>query len=87
MKEIKSHRISLRFFRHPRKRKKAKSAMKRLKTIAKTILRDLDRNFKDNQILHDKYAQKFYLFMRIYYPKEIKQFFQKFNSQESKIRQ
>jgi IS5 family transposase len=65
MKEIKEHRISLRFFRHPRKRKKAKSAMKRLKTIAKTILRDLDRNFKDDMILHDKYAEEFYLFMRI----------------------
>jgi IS5 family transposase len=65
MKEIKAHRISLRFFRHPRKRKKAKSAMKRLRTIAKIILRDLDRNFKDNIVLHEKYAQEFYLFMRI----------------------
>jgi IS5 family transposase len=65
MKEIKGHRISLRFFRHPRKRKKAKSAMKRLKTIAKTILRDLDRNFEDNISIHDKYAERFYLFMRI----------------------
>jgi IS5 family transposase len=65
MKEIKTHRISLRFFRHPRKRKKARGAMKRLKTIAKTILRDLDRNFKEDMALHDKYAQEFYLFMRI----------------------
>jgi len=45
MKEIKGYRISLRFFRHPRKIKKARSAMKRLKTIAKTLIRDLDRNF------------------------------------------
>lgn len=65
LKEIKGHRISLRFFRHPRKRKKARAAMKRLKTIAKTILRDLDRNFKDNDALHNKYAERFYLFMRI----------------------
>ncbi len=65
VKEIKGHRISLRFFRHPRKRKKARAAMKRLKTIAKTILRDLDRNFQDNMILHDKYAERFYLYMRI----------------------
>jgi IS5 family transposase len=36
-----------------------------LKTIAKTILRDLDRNFKDDIAIHEKYAQKFYLFMRI----------------------
>jgi IS5 family transposase len=65
VKEIKQHRISLRFFRHPRKRKKARAAMKRLKTIAKTILRDLDRNFGDNTLLHDKYAERFYLYMRI----------------------
>lgn len=65
IKEIKGHRISLRFFRHPGKRKKARAAMKRLKTIAKTILRDLDRNFKDNDNLHNKYAENFYLFIRI----------------------
>lgn len=63
MKEIKGHRISLRFFRHPRKIKKARSAMKRLKTIAKTLIRDLDRNFTPDQ--QEKYAEKFYLYMRI----------------------
>ncbi len=63
MKEIKGHRISLRFFRHPRKIKKARSAMKRLKTIAKTLIRDLDRNFTQEQ--QEKYADKFYLYMRI----------------------
>ncbi|WP_457746928.1 IS5 family transposase [Sulfurimonas sp.] len=63
MKEIKGHRISLRFFRHPRKIKKARSAMKRLKTIAKTLIRDMDRNFTEKQ--HIKYAQDFYLYMRI----------------------
>ena len=65
MKEIKGHRISLRFFRHPKKRKKAKTAMKRLKTIAKTILRDIDRKFGNNMELHKKYAEKFYLYMRV----------------------
>ena len=63
MKEIKGHRISLRFFRHPRKIKKAKSAMKRLKTIAKTLIRDLDRNFSSEQ--HKEYAKDFYLYMRV----------------------
>jgi len=63
MKEIKGHRISLRFFRHPRKIKKARSAMKRLKTIAKTLIRNMDREFSDEQ--HIKYAEKFYLYMRI----------------------
>jgi IS5 family transposase len=57
MKEIKGHRISLRFFRHPRKIKKAKSAMKRLKSIAKTLIRDLDRNSKDKiYSLHESHA-------------------------------
>ncbi len=63
MKEIKGHRIALRFFRHPRKIKKARSAMKRLRTIAKTLIRDLDRNFNDEQ--HQQYAEDFYLYMRV----------------------
>jgi len=63
MKEIKGHRISLRFFRHPRKIKKARSAMKRLKTIAKTLIRDMDRQFNNEQ--HKKYAESFYLYMRV----------------------
>jgi len=64
-KEIKQHRISLRFFRHPKKRKRAKGAIRRLRTIAKTILRDIDRKFGDNIELHQKYAKDFYLYMRI----------------------
>jgi len=63
MKEIKGHRISLRFFRHPRKIKKAKSAMKRLRTIAKTLIRDIDRNFSSEQQI--AYAEDFYLYMRV----------------------
>lgn len=65
LKEIKAHRIALRFFRHPKKRTKAHKAMKRLKTIAKTLIRDIDRKFKDTMALHQKYAQTFYLFMRV----------------------
>lgn len=64
-KETKELRILLRFFRHPRKIKKALGAMKRLREIAKIILRDIDRKFKDNLELHDKYAQAFYLYMRV----------------------
>lgn len=63
VKEIKSHRITLRFFRHPKKKKKAASAMKRLRTIAKTLIRDLDRHFDDKQ--HKRYSEEFYLFMRV----------------------
>ena len=39
--------------------------MKRLRTIAKTILRDIDRKFGDNLELHNKYATKFYLYIRV----------------------
>lgn len=63
IKEIKGHRITLRFFRHPKKKKKAASAMKRLRTIAKTLIRDLDRHFDDTQ--HKRYSEEFYLFMRV----------------------
>lgn len=62
-KEIKGHRITLRFFRHPKKKKKAASAMKRLRTIAKILIRDLDRHFDDKQ--HKRYSEEFYLFMRV----------------------
>ncbi len=65
LKEIKQHRINLRFFRHPKKITKAKGSMKRLRTIAKTLLRDIDRKFGDNLELHNKYATKFYLYMRV----------------------
>lgn len=65
LKEIKELRILLRFFRHPKKIVKARGAMKRLRAIAKTILKDIDRKFGDDMELHTKYAQRFYLFMRI----------------------
>lgn len=63
VKEIKGHRITLRFFRHPKKKKKAASAMRRLRTIAKILIRDLDRHFDDKQ--HKRYSEEFYLFMRV----------------------
>jgi len=63
VKEIKGHRITLRFFRHPKKKKKASSAMRRLRTIAKILIRDLDRHFDDTQ--HKRYSEEFYLFMRV----------------------
>ena len=63
VKEIKGHRITLRFFRHPKKKKKAIVAMRRLRTIAKVLIRDLDRHFDDRQ--HERYSEDFYLFMRI----------------------
>ena len=64
-KEVKELRILLRFFRHPRKLKKALGAMKRLREIAKILLRDIDRKFEDNMELHARYAEAFYLYMRV----------------------
>lgn len=63
LKEIKGHRINLRFFRHPKKRKKAKASIKRLRTIAKTLIRDMNRKFDDNQII--KYEKDFELYTQI----------------------
>ena len=63
VKEIKGHRISLRFFRHPKKIKKAKSAMKRLKTITGILIRDLSRNMNEAQL--EKYKETFELFLKV----------------------
>lgn len=74
IKEIKKLRIDLRFFKHPKKIKKAMGSMKRLKQIAMIILRDIERKFGELDIhdlnskpmqLHNKYAQSFYLFNRV----------------------
>jgi IS5 family transposase len=43
VKEVKQMRLSLRFFRHVKKRKKATKAMKRLRTIARTLMRECER--------------------------------------------
>ncbi|RDH43838.1 hypothetical protein [Zooshikella ganghwensis] len=43
VKEVKKLRIDLRFYRHVKKRSKAKKALKRLRTIAGTLLRELER--------------------------------------------
>ena len=63
VKEIKEHRIKLRFFRHPKKIKKAKVAMKRLKTITGILIRDLKRNMNEAQL--QKYQETFELFLKV----------------------
>ena len=63
VKEIKAHRISLRFFRHPKKIKKARSAMKRLKTITRILIRDISRKLDDKQL--EKYQETFDLFLKV----------------------
>ena len=63
IKEIKAHRIKLRFFRHPKKIKKARSAMKRLKTIVGILMRDISRNISQEQL--QKYQETFDLFTKV----------------------
>ncbi len=63
MKEIKAHRIKLRFFRHPKKIKKARAAMKRLKTIVGVLMRDISRNLSKEQL--EKYQETFDLFTKV----------------------
>ncbi len=63
VKEIKGHRISLRFFRHPKKIKKAKAAMKRLETIVGILIRDISRKLSTEQL--EKYKETFALFHKV----------------------
>ena len=63
LKEIKEHRITLRFFRHPKKRHKARSAMKRLRTIAGVLMRDMQRSFTSEQ--RESYTEQFSLYTQV----------------------
>ena len=44
--------------------------MKDSEQLQKTILRDIDRKFGDNLELHNKYATKFYLYIRVLLQRE-----------------
>ena len=63
VKEIKGHRISLRFFKHAKKIKKAKSAMKRLQTITRILIRDISRKLDENKL--EAYKETFDLFLKV----------------------
>lgn len=63
VKEIKALRILLRFFRHPRKLTKALGAMKRLRAIAKIIMRDIQRKMSDEQL--SIYSGRFEFYLKV----------------------
>ena len=63
IREIKQHRISLRFFRHPKKIKKAKAAVKRLRTIVGVLIRDITRNLREGHL--QQYQETFVLFEKV----------------------
>jgi len=54
VKEIKKYCLSLRFFRHPKKIKKAKASMRRLRTIASILMRDISRKLTSEQLAKHK---------------------------------
>ena len=63
VKEIKEHRIRLRYFRHPKKIKRAKASMKRLKTIVGILMRDLSRKLPKERLEH--YRETFERFEKV----------------------
>ena len=63
-KEVKSLRLSIRHFRHVKKRVKAKKALRRLRTIARTLIRELRRALP-LLCLFDCYQQDFLLYERV----------------------
>lgn len=63
VKEIKEHRLSLRFFKHPKKIKKAKAAIKRLRTIVGVLIRDISRNLSKEKLA--SYQETFDLFEKV----------------------
>lgn len=64
VKEVKSLRLAIRHFRHATKRAKAKRALKRLRTIAGILLRELRRELPQ-YCLFESYQRDFLLYERI----------------------
>lgn len=53
-KEVKGLRLKLRHFRHVKKRTSAKKAVKRLRTIAFALMRELTRKLSEEVLTHDQ---------------------------------
>lgn len=62
-KEVKALRLDLRFFRHVKKRAKARRALKRLRTIAKTLIRELERKLPEVRLT--EYEQSFAFYRQV----------------------
>ena len=62
-KEVKEKRIALRGFRHPKKIGKAKKAMKRLKTIALELLREVKKRIPKD--LRKQYRKAYVIALRV----------------------
>jgi IS5 family transposase len=62
-KEVKRLKLHTRFATHPRNRKKARKAVKRLKTISGRLLRELQRKMTPEQLA--RHADRFSLYQRM----------------------
>ena len=64
VKEVKSLRLAIRHYRHVKKRAKAKRALKRLRTIAGVLIRELRRELPQH-CLFECYQRDFLLYERV----------------------
>jgi IS5 family transposase len=64
LKEVKNCRLSIRHFRHAKKRSKAKKALKRLRTIEHILIRELRRELS-SYYLFETYQKDFLLYERV----------------------
>ncbi len=68
VKEVKEMRLKLRFFRHVKKRASAKKAIKRLRTIAGILIRELRRKLSKDQL--NQYEDDFILYEKVIFQKK-----------------
>ena len=62
-KEVNGLRLDIRFFRHVKKRKKATRALKRLRTIARALMCELERKLPAD--LFSSYEEDFALYLKV----------------------
>jgi len=63
VKEVKSLRLACRHFRHVKRRSKATKALKRLRTIAGILMRELTRKLRSSVLV--EHAERFDLYQRV----------------------
>ena len=63
-KEVKGLRLQIRHFRHPKRRLSAKKALKRLRTIAGVLIRELRRRLPKHDVF-ERYQKDFLLYERV----------------------
>ena len=64
VKEVKNCRLAIRHFRHPKKRAQARKALKRLRTIAGILIRELRRRLPAHE-LFETYQKDFLFYERV----------------------